>query len=446
MKAKPLMGVALLSAATAIIAGCSGAESAQQADEKVIESYGQLPGLSATHDQRLQDELARLADEKATPALLTDRSTAAETDGPTTPADKDNLAVALAEVFPKVDLALIDKRADKLFPVGKFQFNRVAMEEVLEFLKDHDEHCGQVREALSRPQCDFRFQLTKGVFADLSSVDAVRVAVRLEAFRAAQQLAADKPDEAVEPVVYMFRALQFLAREKHPASRRWAAFLREEALAVTEAIVQHPGVSRATMEELHERVQLQLDSWPPDANAWIGERAIGMHMFEMIRDGYILSLLTYDEIKQFKKDGTLTALARSAVKTIDEDQWFYLQTMRKIIEHCDEPYYRRKKVFQDIRRRIHATRETDEYPVIAARVVLEEFEEGHKIQAIDRARCEAWALALAESLGRQRPKYPINPYTGQPYRIDRQQTRVVVHGITDAVTDQPVVVPLGITD
>ena len=61
-------------------------------------------------------------------------------------------------------------------------------------------------------------------------------------------------------------------------------------------------------------------------------------------------------------------------------------------------------------------------------------------QAAGQAHAEA--LALAEALGRKRPPYEINPKTGDPYVVDRQETRVEVRGVDDGILDRPVIVPL----
>jgi hypothetical protein len=57
-------------------------------------------------------------------------------------------------------------------------------------------------------------------------------------------------------------------------------------------------------------------------------------------------------------------------------------------------------------------------------MLLPNIENGHRLQAKDRALCEAWATALSLGAGRKPPPYSVNPLTGQPYKILRQNGRI----------------------
>jgi len=433
--------VGLLAAAMCLHCGCDCDKK-----PKAIEEYGLLPGLKGTHHEGLKDELARLQVERATPEQLASRPAAgAGGRGQITTGQVhagENAAVALAEIFHEDMVRLINRRIDKIYPTGRFQFDPIALEKAIQLRTDHDEPRRRVRVALSRPHCDFRFQHTRGLYADTSFVDVAWVSNRLEALLTAELLAAGKPDQAVESLEFALRMIAFLAKEKNLIARRAAAELRAEAISVMEAIAQHPQTTRTTLEDLHEKMAAQLSSWPSDADAWIGERAMGLHTYEMIRDGHLLNILSPEEIEQFGKDGSLGALLSATDKRIDEDELFYLSALRTVVGSCDRPYYERKDVLRDIRKKLHQLRDTLQFPLVAAHILLEDFEEGHKMQARDRAVCEAWTLALASATGRQPPRLQTNPYTGQPYRVVRDKTRVVVWGVGQGVADQPAIVPL----
>jgi hypothetical protein len=49
-----------------------------------------------------------------------------------------------------------------------------------------------------------------------------------------------------------------------------------------------------------------------------------------------------------------------------------------------------------------------------------------RLQAVDRARCEAWSLALAAATGQPLSRVPDNPITGEPLVLVTSPERVAV--------------------
>ena len=302
MKIGWIVFLAIAMATIVSVGGCGGPETPEQPKTLTVMQHGSLPFHKQSHHQGIQDEMARIESEKALPVQLTSGASSGALKGPPLLPDEDNAAVALAIALPSDEAALADKKAEKLFPDGPFRFTRHELEEVVEFLHDHKDHRETIRAALTRSNCDFQTKYTKGLFDKMPFVVAVRVAVRLEAFAVAEMLADDRPDDAVKPLAYMFRLVELLSQNKHAWARRWAAFLREEALSVAAEVVAHDKTSRATLKDLHERIASQLASWPPDADAWIAERAIGLHTYDMIRDGHLSSFITKEELEEFEID------------------------------------------------------------------------------------------------------------------------------------------------
>jgi len=420
--------------------GCKHQDESATSTEKMyrlMDHYGKLPGLRASHNKELQDELARLEVERATPELLAE-------DAKRIP-DEKNAAFALGNIFSHDVIPLIDERARKLYPAGKFQFDPISLQKAIEFRQEYEEQRLKICVALARPECDFHYQHMKGRAADQTFIDLTSVALRLEAFLAAEALADDDPDKAIESLAFMLCITRFLGQEKSLSARSAAAGFRADTLEVLAAIAQHPKATRETLENLLEKLNGQMAAWPPDANAWIGERATGLHTYEIARGGYVQSLLTIEELQEFRKDGTLGGLLKAVAANYDTDELQYLQMMQTIIDSCKLPYYQRKPIFWEIRKDLQRQRNTPEFPIIATRILLADFEEGHEIQAKDRARCEAFVLALSKALGRKPPDYKINPYTGKPYQVTRNQTRVVVRGIGLGREDHPVIIPIPAT-
>jgi len=418
--------------------GCRRRPTAEDSRQEIAEAFGQLPGLTETPHPKLRDELARIVEEGATPELL------ARCDIP----EEENVARGLAGLFDPSEIPSILDASSAIFPAGPFVLNPADLERAIAFRRQHEVERRRAREALARPSCKFPIQYEAGFAADVAFIDVVRICARLEAFHAAESLAGGDVAAAIESLGYMLRLAACLAAEKHTTARLQAAFLRAEALAVLQAVVGHPEISRPkiTREQLGRlcaMLQEQLKAWPPDAGAWIGDRALGMHAYELVRAGRLTDLLTVEEATQFADEGILRELPAAAQRTASWDELYYLEAMRKIIDACTRPYHERTAVFAAVREDLHEKRNSDGFPVVAGRLLLVDIEKGHAIQARDRADCEAWTLALALASGKEPPPYQINPLTGREYEVARKEGLVMVSGVGpgDEGITLPVVVP-----
>lgn len=417
------IGAILLTVGLAAIGagwGCRGGQTSSP-EEFDAEKYGSLPGLSAVPLPALRDELARIVEEGATPELL---------DSEESP-DEENAAAVLRELFDPKKIASILEEADGIYPPAKrgFSFDPIRLQRAVAFRKSYDAQRLRARNALRRPQCDFGLEHRAGQFADLSFVDVVRLLERLEAFQAAEQLADEKLDDAIQTLGVMLHLAECLARQKHVVTRGQAAFLRSEALLLLNAIVHHPKLARKQVEKLYGLIDSQLARWPDDAETWIGDRALGMHCYEVVRDGRILMLLGPEDIERLGGDEVLGQVTEAARRTVNQDELYYLKTMRRVIESCQEPYYKRVGLFEDIRNDLQIKRGTAEFPLVAGNLLLPNVDEGHAIQARDRALCEGWALALAAATGRKRPPFEKSPWTGALYQVVQENGRVEVSGM-----------------
>jgi len=93
---------------------------------------------------------------------------------------------------------------------------------------------------------------------------------------------------------------------------------------------------------------------PGDADAWIGDRALGMWVYEVVRAGKLMDILTPEELQRFSDEGILADLPERVRQTVNEDELYYLETMRKIIAGCDQPFYTRVELFGAIKEELHA--------------------------------------------------------------------------------------------
>ena len=418
--------------AVVLLCGCGKGQEENDPDMSPAVAYGKLPGLKAAPDKRLQDELARIVDEGATPELLTKSRIL----------DKDNAATIFKALFEADKVESIYLKSEDLFPDGPFTFNAISLEQVAQFRRQYDEQRLKARNALLKPACNMGVRHDHGYSDELPLVNVFWICARLEAFMAAEMLAAADPTAAVEAVEYMLKLAGLMAAEKNATVRLQAAFLRTEALSVLQSIAHHKTTSREDLQRIHAAICEQLADWAPDAYAWIGDRALGMYAYELARDGQLGTILTPQEIESFSEEGVLFQLPAAAGRQINDDEIYYLTAMRKIINSCDRPYYERTEVFEDLRKDLHEKRNSPEFPIIAGRLFLPNIEKGHVIQARDRANCEAWVLATALATGMEPPAVEINPLTGKPYTVRRENVIAVfdVGPGTDG-DNPPVIVP-----
>jgi hypothetical protein len=404
-----------------VAGGCGARQGADVAQQREPEYYGSLPGLKATSDQQLQDESARITEEGGTPALI----------GRPMPAQQENVAAGLAGLFPPDEIPAILEQSEEIFqrvfPPGRFDPDPLRLQGTTDFCNWYEARRLRARDALRRPQCNFSIPFTAGLLADWTFIDEVRICARLEAFQAARSLDGDELDGAIESLRLMLRLAHWLGAERVPMARLEAAFLRTEAFRVLQAVVQDEGITREQLDQLYEMVEAQLTAWPDDADAWIGDRALGLHAYELVRAGRLKDLLTDAEIEQYEQEGTLEGMLIAALRGVDQDELYYLQSMREIIDSCRRPYHTRVPMLDSIDRELQAKQDARQLPVVAATVLgLPDVREGQIIQAQDRANWEAWALALAMATGRQPPAYQINPLTGQQYTYLRHDGTIEV--------------------
>lgn len=415
-------------------------------EERPIERW-RLPMLSQTHHPGLKKELARLVSERATPALLMDdhRKRTTSSQGPVL--DDDNVAVAMAKVC-KTDMAqiLLDQ-ADDLFPHRVFEFSPLRLKKASEFRLLHNQALENFRSALARPRCDFGLKANQGLQARTGFVYPVLFGFHLEGLHAAELLQADQPEEAFDALRRMFRATQLLSGERHLVPRLAAVQMHEKAFHVLEAIANHRHATRDLQEQLAELVNKELAHWPKESDIWIAQRAMGLHTYEIVRDGFLTSLLSEGEIKNIEKRFNapgrpplypIDDFATDRIRNADIDESFYLETMREIIEGCAHPYYQRTKIFKKAMKHLENERDTKEHPFVADHILrVDDIQSAHQMMAQERAFAEAWALALAAVTGREPPSFKTNPLTGRPYRVEVEDHHVTVLNIRGEIDERP---------
>lgn len=358
-------------------------------------AYSDLPLASRSQHAPLRDELARLTVERATPTLMMETTTQP------VGADSSDITRDLVAIFPRDRLAALVAASTEVMPRERLLGEPAQTHRLREFRQRHDGQLAKARVLLGKPNARLSIDLREGLAADASFVEAAIIVARLEICSAAEALAFDEshaPDNVLPALENLARWCELLSHVPHVPSRLAAGELRRSELLVLAAIVQHPQATRATQQRALNLLQGQVDRWPDDALAWRGDRAAGLHAYDMVRDGHLLSLLTLDEIKVIRGKSSVTATLAAVRDNIDRDEQFYLETMRHIIDGCREPYCRNAEKLRELELQCRAQANTPELPYVAVKLLLGDFMEGRRQQAADRSRVALWVMALREAL------------------------------------------------
>lgn len=421
--------------------GCG--ETTGKSNSNVLDTgHGDLPYLKKTTHPDLRKEYSLLVEQQHTPTQLVQP-------------DKEplkNAAVAIRRVLRKSKADEILKETQFLTQGERFEFNSLHLKRIEELAEDYHYKILLVTEAMQLPYCVFPYNYTQGLMADDSFVEQVLAASRLQEIGAADNLynsrsgippennvpEKEEADKAIDPTLKntleriqtIFQLVNRLGEVKQIRSRLIAASIRKEACRILEATVNDPRCNRTTLVELQRIVQEELAHWPSDAEMWIGDRAIGLYVYEVVRDGLILSVLTDDEIETFRQAGTLKHLTDATQETADEDQLYYLTTMRNLIDLCRRDFHERpllgSKIVDDLEQR----ETSPNYPIVAGQLLLREVDNALLLQTIDLARIRAWAVALAIALGEE-PQNNLNPITGRPYFVTQTDKAVTVRVVPE---------------
>jgi hypothetical protein len=422
--------IALL-ACIAMLAGCERKPRLPSAPPD-FRRFGELPGLKQSAEPALQNEYARLVSEEATPARLA----ALEA-----PVDVEAQGMLQLE-FPTRRVQGLLEDIEKIYPAGRFAFSSAASFRARDLCKNEEALIGKAIARYEAADARFPFDPCQGLLADLSFLDVIELAHRGRALQA--QIALEQGDLAtVQRHVFAMLELDHrLSQARNVVARMKAAQLRLEALRVMEALVQDEGATKALLTQLQKVLQAQVDDWPSDAQAWNGDRAQGLHTYEMIRHGLVLSVFTDKELKDLSEEAGISATAKAIAKDVDRDEQYYLNTMRQVIAACDQPYHERRKLLERIGEELHDKRFDPDFPLVAGRILLLDLDAGHRRQAADRATCEGWLIALCLATDVPPPAFTRNPETGAAYVIEREPTRILLHHARATAPDEAIIVPV----
>lgn len=422
-----------------VLGGCSKTADDTLELDATLDQYAELPGLKLSHSPALQSEFARLVSEHATPALLSPTPLSEDTVPPQPRVHFDGNQ-AIVELFPskvrealeELDLTSVEQR---YHPDRRLQRDQKTLSEHAKRLADYEE-------LIQKEDLEFSIDHRAGITAPLEFIDSVEAGNRLAILRAFFDIEHGRLERAARSIEVALHGAATLARCQHLVARIAAVHLRQEATTVLQRLVMHPQADQVVLNRLLTLLEEQLQNWPSDAHAWVGDRSVGLHTYEMIRDGHLLSMLQYDELKELNSEIGIAKLGPLVMNNLDADELFYLRTMRAIIDSCEKPYFARRTVLRQLETDLAALRDSSVYPYVADQILLVDVARGQHLQALDRARVLAWRSALGLATGSQDGQLPNNPVTGVPFVVDRFNSQILVDGIAPESGEPPVVVPL----
>ena len=412
--------------------GCQRDISPDVSRRSVAVEYGALPAVRASHHRELRREIARLDKEHATPIQLDLAQSPPGQSLPTQPSCR------WVEVLKPMQWLKLQRHVARLVSRDNFGLQRLQTREVQAFADENDVYRRQIRQIIAKDSAIPYVCHCEGLLADLSFIDVAHVYLCWEQIYAARMLQESRWADVVQTFAAMFEIIERLARTGHLVPRLEAAQRRQETWTLWQEMVDVGRFPRNDYKTMQRITDSQLATWPKDSQVWIADRAQALHAYEMIRDGH-LTPLTKSEISRFREAGIMERLL-AVTQRIDGDEYYYLRTMRRVIQECELPYYERRKGLQVLYREQRELRTQPEFPAIAVHLFLSELDDAQRQMALDRALCEAWQLGFALLLDPTTEMQCLNSMTGELFVVSQDAQAISIWGAGEQ-TNRPVRIP-----
>lgn len=391
-----------------------------------VREFSKLTKTAESPDEFIQKELARLDGERESLQALLDQQVLASSG--------NNLVPKLEEVFPSEEKASkVLERYQDSWPVHLNEFEDVMFEKTLATYQAYLAEHTKIKEILKNPDGAFVIDYAKGLGAEVEFTDVLQIHAYAECFLGCQKVRLEKLDEAAHHLFELRGIAEKLSSCKHVVTRMAAVRIRRLMYELLSVIVTHPKSDRVLYQLLEENLRVALANWTSDSACLVGDRVIGMHSYEMVRNGYFLSLLTDAEYTRLKLVMRDQALAIVVAKNVDSDEKFYLETMRKFINLFNRPYYERTSDIEAIFADLESRRELPRFPTVAGNILLDGYVEHNKQLGRDKATAQAWLVGLQSALDLPITE-TVNDWTGQPFQPEKINGEVTVKGAETSIS------------
>jgi len=431
----------MLATMLATISGCRRAPSPVQTSRLQAVDYGSLPGARSSQHLELQREIARLEKRHATPIQLelVQAASYQSFSGHDDTASGPPYTPRWAEVLEEEDWSKLHKRIERLFPDGTDRWISLRSSAAQDFAEKHDASRRAIRQIMIEESSPPRVRHSEGLLADVSFLDKAQVYLCWEQIHAVRLTLDQQRADVVPTLAATFEMIGRMAHTDHLVPRLAAAQWRRSSWELVQQLIGSGQFRRPDYEGLQGIAAAQLAQWPRDAQAWTADRAQALHTYEVIRAGYLTSILSRDEIRHFR-DVDIMPRLQTAAERIDGDQYYYLQTMREFIRNCDLPYAQRRQQLQAMYAEQKRLQAEPEYPAIAVHLFLANLEPAQRQLALDRALCEAWQLGISVALDPDGRQERVNSMTGEPFVVSHDAAAISIWGATEN-TGRPLVIP-----
>lgn len=388
----------LLAVAVCLAAGCGGDDF-----EAEVIAYAEAAGAKATANAELAGLIAEVENERGLPTQLA---------APTGP-DADNAAVALSAAYE-------DPLPEELtLTIEALLEARDPSAERTQFVVNHAPLIQRTAAAVDLPRCRFRVGHEYGFFGRMDYLDDVTLAVGLLVLRAEEAGRLGEPTRALADLLRSLRVVQSLSEVRRVEARVLAATLRSRVLRSAERLFVDKFLRRTEAERLYVSLRDQLADWPTDRRMLTGDRAMVIHAYEAIRKGKLHRIVTFAEQRRLAVEGVFDAMRHAPPEQIDADQASYLAAMKRLLADADAPHHARLDAIEEAYAVARAG------PMLFADpLFLADLTDTLRLVAEDRARTEAWSIALAAAAELRPPPFRTNPVTGAPYISQRDDQYV----------------------
>jgi len=250
----------------------------------------------------------------------------------------------------------------------------------------------------------------------------------LEEYAIAQALLEGNIREATNALSRIFH-IAFLASQLADVGVRTdAANVRLMAFEVMQRVVLDPQFERQDMVFLRNMLEGQRQNWTPEHVAWFGDRARGLMVYQRVTRE-----LTLDpaEIQELNERGLkMVDVAQGFLKYREEDKVFYLRAMQRILDASEEPFATRLEIVNQIHRELDAKRNTFDREGVAmepfvAGLRLRGIEQSMELFAQDLSALNRALVAVLHSLGQTDTDIYRDPFTEEPYEVQRDDDGLI---------------------